>query len=237
MTTTHEQYVRAVADIVAASANADDAAKLSSIKLVFGAGEAGLRGVTYYSKWQNGSEAPAPFVEVCAFGEENTCQLAGTTIHELGHVVAGFEAGHGKQWKDACQRLGLRHCHAAGHQYRWADFTPGIRLAVNALPKPNDGAPVAVLTNRFGRTVALNHARPASAQRAASRVAPVPAVACVYSNAHAFRPSRLGSAATRFRPPAIAASRHSTSSPHDGEAAAPATARAPFKRKSGRERP
>lgn len=153
--TTHENYVRSVAAIVAASASADDAAKLSGIKLVFGAGEAGLRGVTYYSKWQNGEAPAAPFVEVCAFGKENDCQLAGTTIHELGHVVAGFEAGHGKGWKDACRRLGLRHCHAAGHQYRWADFAPAVRLAINALPKPNDGAPVAVLTNRFGRTVAF----------------------------------------------------------------------------------
>lgn len=228
MTTTHEQYVRAVADIVTASASANDAAKLASIKLVFGAGEAGLRGVTYYSKWQNGAEAPAaPFVEVCAFGEENTCQLAGTTIHELGHVVAGFESGHGKGWKDACRRLGLRHCHAAGHQYRWADFTPAVRLAVNALPKPSDGAPVAVLTNRFGRTVAFKPCPAGIGTKGGNRAVPALVAACAYSNAHAFRRSRRALPATRSRPPAIAANRHFTSSPGEARSAALATARHP----------
>ena len=51
----------------------------------------GLRGVTIYSRWANGHgpHDPDPFVEICAAGEESIVQLAGTTIHELAHVVLG----------------------------------------------------------------------------------------------------------------------------------------------------
>jgi len=151
---THEQYVQAVAAIVTEAAKAEDAEKLRPIKLVFGAGQTGRRGVTYYNRWNSKPDTFAPFVEVCAFGKESDIQLAGTTIHELGHVVAGWDAGHGKGWHEACDRLGLRHCHAAGHQYRWADFHPDLRLKLAALPKPDDGAPIAPL-NRAGLGIAF----------------------------------------------------------------------------------
>jgi hypothetical protein len=140
---THEHFIHAVQGLAIAHApEARD--KLEAIKLVYGAGQAGLRGVTYYNRWQAG-EQERPFVEVCALGQENWVQLAGTTIHELAHVLAGHGAGHGPQWKAACETLGLRRARAAGHVYRMAGFAPSIRFALATMPKPDDGAPVASL--------------------------------------------------------------------------------------------
>lgn len=95
---THEAFIHAIRDMIAARAEPVVAEKLRRIKLTYGFGAPGLRGVTIYSKWANGHgpEDPDPFVEICASGEESVVQLAGTTVHELGHVVAGWDAGHGK---------------------------------------------------------------------------------------------------------------------------------------------
>lgn len=150
---THEQFIQSVASIAVSRLNSDERAKLADIKLAYGAGSAGLRGVTFYDRWGK-ADTKAPFVEVCAFGQESLCQLAGTTIHELGHVLAGFGAGHGKDWKEACAKLGLRRILAAGTQYRWAMFSPDIRAAVAYLPKPDDGAPVSSMFTATGRAVA-----------------------------------------------------------------------------------
>lgn len=141
---THEQYIQAVASVAIAKLASDDKAKLEGLKLAYGAGAPGLRGVTYYDRWGN-VDRKAPFVEVCAFGQESRVQLAGTTIHELGHVLAGFDAGHGKGWKEACGKLGLRTAKAAGMVYRMAAFAPDIREAIANLPSPDDGAPVPLL--------------------------------------------------------------------------------------------
>jgi hypothetical protein len=149
---THESFVSAVAALAIAQITDPEArAKLESIKLVYGAGQSGLRGVTYFNKWRKpGDEAqPAPFVEVCAFGQESWVQVAGTTIHELGHVLAGWEAGHKRPWHDACERLGLRCLKAAGTNYTLANFAPALRLAIAALPRPNEGAPVDSLAGMF----------------------------------------------------------------------------------------
>jgi hypothetical protein len=141
---THEHFIQNV-QALAVRRVPEARDKLESIKLVYGAGQAGLRGVTYYRRWANGGDEPAPFVEVCALGQENWIQLAGTTLHELAHVLAGFDAGHGPQWKAACETLGLRRARAAGHTYRLAGFSPDIRFALATMPKPDDGAPVAGL--------------------------------------------------------------------------------------------
>lgn len=110
----HETYIRQVADLALARLPKKKQSKIQA-KLCYGAGQPGLRGVTYYSVWQNGEPEPIPFVEICAFGEEDDVQLAGTTIHELAHVLAGSAAGHGKDWRRACERLGLRRAKAAGN--------------------------------------------------------------------------------------------------------------------------
>lgn len=139
---THEQFIQSVAEIAISKLSSTEAAICRNIKLCYGAGDAGLRGITFYNKW-NKPDGKAPFVEICAFGQSSIVQLAGTTIHELGHVLAGFNAGHGSDWKHACEKLGLRRIKAAGTNYVWAMFDKDIREAVALLPKPDDGAPVA----------------------------------------------------------------------------------------------
>src|SRR5690606_14129724 len=117
-------------------------------------GQPGLRGVTYFGRWDAGDGSdPIPFVEICASGEENDIQLAGTTIHELAHVLAGFEAGHGKEWRKACELLGLRRAKAAGNIYNLVQFAPDVRMQVATLKSPTDGKPVGAHHTLTGRVV------------------------------------------------------------------------------------
>lgn len=150
MCVTHETFVASVAGLaISRLPEGDSKSLLSSIKLVYGAGENGVRGVTYYNKWQRPSET-VPFVEISAFNQESWLQIAGTVVHELGHVMAGFGAGHRKPWHDACDALGLRQIKAAGTCYRLAMFEPGLRFALAGLPKPDEGQPVKDLFARTG---------------------------------------------------------------------------------------
>jgi hypothetical protein len=130
---THEELIRRVQEWTAV-AHPDHADTVRTCKLVYGAGASGLRGVTYYEAWQNGKPQPEPLVEVCAFGEESPTQLAGTTLHELAHVLAGYGQGHGKAWKDACEALGLRCAKAAGTRYHAAMLDPTLRTLLAQLP-------------------------------------------------------------------------------------------------------
>ena len=140
---THEQFIAEVSHIAWARLNDEERAKLARVKIVYGTGAAmGARGVTFYGTWQNGHEQPVETVEICAFGEESTVQVAGTTLHEFGHVLAGLGVGHGPGWKEACSRIGLRCIRAAGTNYIWSMFTPDIRAAIVALGAPTDGAPL-----------------------------------------------------------------------------------------------
>jgi len=138
---THETYIAQIRAL--AVARVTDPAprlRLDSAKLVYGSGMAGTRGVTFYAAWQNGETHD--FVEICATGEESDVQIAGTTIHELGHVLAGPGSGHGPQWKAACKVLGLLHAEAAGQTYSPAHFDGALWAAVETLPVPTDGGPV-----------------------------------------------------------------------------------------------
>lgn len=141
---THEEFIQKVRDTVllfaAGTLNEQEITKLQTTKLIYGLGEPGLRGVTWYNKWEN--KCGSDIIEVCAFGEESWTQLAGTTIHELGHVLAGPGSGHAKEWKDACNKLGLRRIQAAGTIYRLANFHPIIRNKLALMDKPKDGKPV-----------------------------------------------------------------------------------------------
>lgn len=149
MEQTHETFIRAVVDMAKTRLTADERAQIDDTKIVYGAGNAGTRGVTYFKQWQNGGgpECPHSFVEICAFGESDFTQIAGTTLHELAHVIAGYDAGHGRDWKATCNRVGLQIAKAAGQQYCMAYFAPDIRQKIAALKNPLDGAPMATRLN------------------------------------------------------------------------------------------
>lgn len=149
---THIEYIKKVAAIATLQLPENERAELDA-HLTYSLGSPGLRGVTYYGQWKNGKEEPIPFVEVCALGEENDVQLAGTTIHELGHVLAGMGAGHSNDWKCACERLGLRRPKAAGNKYTMSQFAPIVRLAIAALISPTDGKPVGLGAGMGRQTV------------------------------------------------------------------------------------
>lgn len=138
--TTHEQFIHAIRRIVAR--RLDDVAareRLLAAKLVYGGGQSGIRGLCYYQAWKK--DAAQDFIEVAAISQESLVQIAGTTIHELGHCLAGFSHGHGAGWKDACKTLGLSTAHASGQSYTPADFASEVWAAIEQLPKPSDGAP------------------------------------------------------------------------------------------------
>lgn len=136
----HEGYIREIAAHVTRHAPDEDRARLERARIVYGAGQPGLRGVTYYDRWQTREGDHVDLVEICALGESNPVQVAGTVVHELAHVVAGFEAGHGKGWKKACERLGLRRAKGAGMEYLPANLRRDIRELIARLI-PSDGRP------------------------------------------------------------------------------------------------
>ena len=137
---THEQYIDAIREVVAARLNDDDTRhRLMAAKLTYGSGQPGVRGTCFYDAWENGHRHE--FIEVCASGEQSHVQLAGTMIHELAHCVAGPEAGHSRTWKLAARALGLTQAEASNQEYRPADFDPEVWARVQVLPLPSDGRP------------------------------------------------------------------------------------------------
>jgi hypothetical protein len=144
---THEEFLHRTREVVIARAlelgtiNDDEAARLEHAKLLYGIGDGSYRGVCHYQAWENGI-GKVDVIEVAATAEESWVQLAGTTTHELGHVLAGWEAGHGANWKTACERLGLRRSAAAGQIYRLAQLDRKVRTEVYAIAQDlADGSP------------------------------------------------------------------------------------------------
>jgi hypothetical protein len=138
--TTHEAFVQAVRDVVVGRlVDAAARERLLSAKLVYGGGPAGVRGLCYFGAWENGQTHD--FLEITAIGEESPVQLAGTTVHELAHSLAGHEAGHGPAWKAAAATLGLKVAQAAGQAYSPEHFDVDLWPAIEALPHPSDGKP------------------------------------------------------------------------------------------------
>jgi len=162
---THEAYVQRIYALAVLSPGltTEDRARLGAIKLSYGAGPNGARGVTYFKRWarakvgsvqgpaphnNHGPDCgcePMPFVAICATEQEGLVQVCGTTLHELGHVLAGLEGGHGPAWHTACAKLGLINVQAAGTAYSWENFEPGMRAKLQRLAPPTDGAPVKAL--------------------------------------------------------------------------------------------
>ncbi|MBI4638952.1 MAG: hypothetical protein HY727_21655 [Candidatus Rokubacteria bacterium] len=136
----HEDFVSAVRDIAVrrlpATAGRE---RLLGAKLVYGSGSRGTRGTCFHGAWQNG--AAHDFLEISAAGEQSAVQLAGTTLHELAHCLAGAEAGHGVAWKRAAACLGLVDAMAAGEEYDAESFAPDVWAEIQTLPDPSDGAP------------------------------------------------------------------------------------------------
>lgn len=148
---THEQFIHGVAAIACSRLSSTDAALCANIKLAYGSGPDGTRGVTYYDRWGK-ADAKVPFVAINALYQVSLTQLAGTTIHELGHVLAGWSAGHGPDWKAACEKLGLRRIRAAGTEYRLAMFDKDIRAYIAGLMgKVSDGEPQALFGSGIGQ--------------------------------------------------------------------------------------
>lgn len=137
---THETFVHAVrAAVVGRVASETERARLLGAKLVYGGGPVGVRGLCYYGAWTNGDQHD--FLEIAALGEESFVQLAGTTVHELGHCLAGRGAGHGPEWKAACAILGLTATQAGGQTYAPEHFDAAVWARIEALPHPSDGRP------------------------------------------------------------------------------------------------
>ena len=136
--TTHEEYINAVRQIACNRLSDTDARqRILDAKLVYGVGShPGARGVCYHNGWSD-----KPFLEICATGEESNVQLAGTTVHECAHVMAGYSAGHGPEWKSCALALGLVNPLAAGQLYEPAEFDPDVWNAISALEMPSDGKP------------------------------------------------------------------------------------------------
>jgi hypothetical protein len=199
MSTTHEQFIQKVRDLVltdradfaafehldgepcsAGPERSDDAlcaehgrlfrrgeglsaeqfAQLLNTKLVYGVGAGWYRGITCHQAWQNGV-GTVDVVEIAATGEESWIQLAGTTIHELAHVLAGRGAGHGIEWKDTAAKLGFtKRPEAAGQVYRLAMIRPRLRHALAELAAElADGSPAFTLR---AATVVHSAPRPCS---------------------------------------------------------------------------
>lgn len=140
-TITHEDYIKNIRELILPRLTPEEQDKLSATKLMYGAGY-GARGVTFFNRWKNGKPHGLDIAQVCADGEENMVQIAGTTLHELAHVLAGLNAGHGGDWKEQAKRLGLRKAIAAGQNYCLAYFDPDFRFKLSALPLPTDGHPI-----------------------------------------------------------------------------------------------
>jgi hypothetical protein len=187
---TTELYLHAVRDLVVTHATtrgaitAEQAARPARTKLLYGVGDGSYRGVTLFNAWHHGDDDTAPetapetepvaaarradIVEVAATGQESWVQLAGTVIHELAHVLAGYEAGHRVQWKDAAVALGFtKHPAAAGQVYHLSMIQPRIRHAVHALAQRiGDGRPefrAFLSTTPTGSTGSTMTPRPCSA--------------------------------------------------------------------------
>lgn len=137
---THEAYIHLVRDAIVAGGDltVGERQRIARAKLTYGAGDGSYRGVCHYAKWT--TDAAGDLLEIAALSEEGPIQLAGTTTHELAHVVAGHGSGHGAEWKAACQRLGLFNALAAGMQYTEDDLAPHVRAIATGY-QFSDGTP------------------------------------------------------------------------------------------------
>jgi len=144
---TTEAFLSAVRDAVVArgeqsgTLSAEQCAKLRAAKLLYGLGDGSYRGVCVYEAWENGAKHDV--IEIAARAQESWVQIAGTLVHEMGHVLAGHGAGHGAEWKIAARNLGfVKRPAAAGQCYSLSLFPQDLRFALHAMATTiGDGHP------------------------------------------------------------------------------------------------
>lgn len=136
---THEEFIGQVRDIaVSRLEDSEGKARVMFAKLVYGvAGTQNAYGACYYNGWNK----EHPVVEIAARYEIDGRQLAVTTLHELGHVLAGRGQGHSKEWQAACMMLGLNDAKAVGYNANDDNIAPDVRDRIAALGEPSDGKP------------------------------------------------------------------------------------------------
>lgn len=137
---THEEYIHEVRKIALLGATPDEREKLNAAKLVYGLGTGAYRGRCSHGTWTEAkTNERHAIVEIAASAEESPLQLAGTTLHELGHVLA--PGGHHAAWRRTCERLGLCNVKATGQVYDADAFAPAVFAAITRLSVPIDGIP------------------------------------------------------------------------------------------------
>ena len=148
---THEEFCHAIRRLAVGRIHEEVTTNLLlGAKLTYGVGSGSYRGMCHYGAWHAAGQSTA-LIEIAATGEESAIQLAGTTIHETAHVLAGPSAGHGAEWKAACRRLGLGGpgrdglALAEGQDYLPVHFASDILPGIMGLGEPSDGLP------QFGR--------------------------------------------------------------------------------------
>ena len=139
---THETFINQVRELVIGFQNDEQLIeKLEHVKLCYGGTAHNVRGTTIYDQWDN-SKGKVEMVVLNPRCESSWSQLAGTTVHELGHVMAGHGCGHNAEWKASCVLLGLQNVKASGQEYNSEDFNPAFWLKLLMIPKPTDGKPL-----------------------------------------------------------------------------------------------
>jgi hypothetical protein len=138
---THEDFIQGVREAVALRQSEPERSALRGVKISYGAGDGSYHGICHHNAWQQGTRHS--FVEIAATGEESPIQLAGTTVHELGHTLCAPGVGHSLVWKQACGALGLHNASAVGQAYKLTDFDPTLRFEVEKLITQaiDDGTP------------------------------------------------------------------------------------------------
>jgi len=136
---THEGYLHETREVFAWRLDEPERVKLLGAELLYGAGRPSVFGICFYGRWKR--EQIHDVIEISAFNEESIEQLWETMGHEAAHVLAGYDAGHGPEWKAAAKRLGLRRPSAAGRAGS-QDLDPELISVLCQIPVPQDGKPV-----------------------------------------------------------------------------------------------
>jgi hypothetical protein len=138
---THKGYLHFVKQTITALGclNEVERKKLDATELLYGHAGSGVYGVCLYDRWFR--DGLQDVIQVSAFLGSSPAEQWNTVGHELGHVLAGRDAGHGSRWKAAARKLGIKNPRAFGPT-SIDDLDPKLALALEKIPLPRDGRPV-----------------------------------------------------------------------------------------------